>query len=183
MAATDNRPDRVTERRRAVQLARHYRDAEDLSITEIARRLGKSPATVKGYFYDPTGEKAKAVKARYVGVCRGCGAPTQPRNGKGDAYEYCKACHPGAIAPRWTRESVRAAMRAWRDRYGKPPSSYDWSRTHARRRGGDALARLAEGDWPSPATVTALYGTWAAARADAGGTRQRKTSGSDSAAA
>ena len=23
---------------------------------------------------DPTGEKARAVKARYVGVCRGCGA-------------------------------------------------------------------------------------------------------------
>ena len=32
---------------------------------------------------DPTGEKARAVKARYVGVCRGCGAYTQPRNGKG----------------------------------------------------------------------------------------------------
>ena len=167
MAATDNRPDRVTDRHRAVQLARHYRDAEDLSITEIARRLGKSPATVKGYFYDPTGEKAKAVKARYVGVCRGCGAPTQPRNGKGDAYAYCKACHPGAIAPRWTRESVRAAMRAWHDRYGKPPSSYDWSLTHARRRGDEALARLAKGDWPAPGTVTDLYETWAAARADA----------------
>jgi hypothetical protein len=35
------------------------------------------------------------VKARYQGVCRGCGAYTQPRNGKGDAYAYCKACHPG----------------------------------------------------------------------------------------
>jgi Fe-S cluster biogenesis protein NfuA len=33
---------------------------------------------------DPTGEKARAVKARYVGACRGCGACTQPRNGKGD---------------------------------------------------------------------------------------------------
>jgi AraC-like DNA-binding protein len=183
MAADRNSPDRVAESRRAVQLARHYREAEGLSITQIARRLGRSPATVKAYFYDPTGEKAKAVKARYQGVCRGCGAPTQPRNGKGDAYEYCKNCHPGAIAPRWTRESVRDAMRAWRDRYGKPPSSHDWSRTHARRREGDALARLAEGDWPSPATVTDLYGTWAAARADAVGTRQRKTSRSDSAAA
>lgn len=27
----------------------------------------------------------RAVKARSVGVCRGCGAYTQPRNGKGDA--------------------------------------------------------------------------------------------------
>jgi AraC-like DNA-binding protein len=160
-------PDRIEERRRAVQLARHYREAEGLSIAQIAQRLGRSPATIKAYFYDPTGEKARAVKARYQGVCRGCGAPTQPRNGKGDAYAYCKKCRPGAIAPRWTHERVREAMRAWRERYGELPSSYDWSRTHARRRGAQALARLAEGVWPSPATVTDLYGTWAAAHADA----------------
>ena len=30
-------------------------------------------------------------------------------------------------------------MRAWRARYGAAPSSYDWSRIHARRRGGEAL--------------------------------------------
>ena len=90
--------DRVLERRRAVALAHHYREAEGLSIAQIADRLGRSPATIKAYFYDPTGEKARAVKARYVGVCRGCGAYTQPRNGKGDAYAYCKACHPGAIS-------------------------------------------------------------------------------------
>jgi AraC-like DNA-binding protein len=128
-------PDRVDERRRAVQLARDYREAEGLSTAQITQRLGRSPATVKAYFYDPTGEKAKAVKARYQGICRGCGAPTQPRNGKGDAYGYCKRCHFGAIAPKWTRERVRDAMRAWRDRYGEPPSSDDWSGTHARRRG------------------------------------------------
>ena len=43
---------------------------------------------------DPTGEKARAVKARYVGVCRGCGAYTQPRNGKVDAYAYCISAFP-----------------------------------------------------------------------------------------
>ena len=106
--------DRVVERRRAVALARHYREAEGLSIAQIADRLGRSPATIKAYFYDPTGEKARAVKARYQGVCRGCGAYTQPRNGKGDAYAYCKACHPGAIERRWTRERVLEAMREWR---------------------------------------------------------------------
>jgi hypothetical protein len=57
---------------------------------------------------------------------------------------YCKRCHPGAIQPRWNRQRVLRAMREWRDRYGRLPSSYDWSRTHARRRGGDALARLAQ---------------------------------------
>ena len=90
--------------------------------------------------WDPTGEKARAVKARYVGVCRGCGAYTQPRNGKGDAYAYCKACHTGAIEPHWTRDGVLVAMEAWRDRYGRLHSSYEWSSTHARRRGGGARA-------------------------------------------
>jgi AraC-like DNA-binding protein len=156
--------DRVVERRRAVALARHFREAEGLSIAQIAEQLDRSPATIKAYFYDPTGEKARAVKARYVGVCRGCGAYTQPRNGKGDAYGYCKACRPGASQRRWTRDRVLAAMREWRERYGRLPSSYDWSRTHARRRGGDALERLAEGQWPAPSVVTGLFGTWAAAR-------------------
>jgi Helix-turn-helix domain len=89
---SSQRYDRVAQRRRAVALARHFREAEGLSIAQIAGRLGRSPATIKAYFYDPTGEKARAVKARYVGLCRGCGAYTQPRNGKGDAYAYCKAC-------------------------------------------------------------------------------------------
>jgi hypothetical protein len=46
--------DRVSERRRAAQLARHYRDQENLPIAEIARRLGRAEATVKAYLYDPS---------------------------------------------------------------------------------------------------------------------------------
>ncbi|MBV8998760.1 MAG: response regulator transcription factor [Solirubrobacterales bacterium] len=46
--------DRVLERRRAVALARHFREAEGLSIAQIADRLGRSPATIKAYFYDPS---------------------------------------------------------------------------------------------------------------------------------
>jgi DNA-directed RNA polymerase specialized sigma24 family protein len=41
--------DRVTERRRAAQLARHYRDQEGLAIAEIARRLACAEATIKTY--------------------------------------------------------------------------------------------------------------------------------------
>ena len=159
--------DRVEERRRAVALARHYRDEEGLSLAEIARRLGRAEATVKAYLYDPTGEKARAVKLRYRGVCRGCGAPTAARGGKGDAYAFCKRCHPGAIAPIRTREWVRDAMRAWQQLYGSPPSSTDWSRAHARRRGGEALKRFRAQDWPAPSTVIDMYGSWSAAHADA----------------
>jgi hypothetical protein len=46
--------DRVAERKRAVLLARHYREAEGLTIIQIAQRLGRSRATVKAYFYDPS---------------------------------------------------------------------------------------------------------------------------------
>ena len=90
--------DRVSERRRAAQLARHYRDQEDLSIAEIARHLGRAEATVKAYLYDPTGEKARQVKARYQGACRGCGAPTAARGGK------------------WPRVRVLQALSSRRDR-------------------------------------------------------------------
>ena len=168
MAATVSRPvDRVAERRRASALARHYRDSEQLSIAEIARRLGRAPATVKAYLYDPMGEKARAVKARYRGTCRSCGAITSPRNGKHDAHAYCHRCRPGAAAPQWTRERVRDALRRWAERYGHVPSSYDWSRTHARHRGEQALRRLDLDDRPAPATVAKLYGRWSRALADA----------------
>ena len=116
---------------------------------------------------DPTGEKARAVKARYRGRCRSCGAITSPRNGKHDAHVYCHRCRPGAAAPQWTRERVRDALRRWAERYGRAPSSYDWSRTHARRRGEQALRRLDLDDRPAPATVAKLYGSWSRALADA----------------
>jgi hypothetical protein len=74
------------------------RPGQESAEHKFRLRLGRSPSTVKAYFNDAIGEKAKAVKARYQGLCRGCGAPTQPRNGKGDAYAYCKACHPSSRA-------------------------------------------------------------------------------------
>jgi AraC-like DNA-binding protein len=169
--------DRVVERRRAVALANHYREVEGLSIAQIAERLGRSPATIKAYFYDPTGDKARAVKAHYQGVCRGCGADTQPRNGKGDAYAYCKHCHPGAIERRWTGQRVLDAMVEWRASYGRWPSSYDWSVTHARRRGGEAFERLLEGEWPPASVVTAVCGNWPTARTQAKGHEDRIRAG------
>jgi predicted transcriptional regulator len=46
--------DRVSERRRAAQLALHYREQENLTIAEIARRHGRAETTVKAYLYDPS---------------------------------------------------------------------------------------------------------------------------------
>jgi hypothetical protein len=61
-------------------------------------------------------------------------------------------------------EGGRTIGREWRDRYRPLPSSYDWSRTHARRRGGAALSRLEAGRWPAASVVSATFGSWASAR-------------------
>jgi hypothetical protein len=45
----------VVERRGAVALAYHFRQAEGLSIAQIAARLGRSGATVKAYLSEPAG--------------------------------------------------------------------------------------------------------------------------------
>lgn len=56
--------DRVSERRRAAALARHYRDQESLTIAEIARRLGRAQATVKAYLYDPSQANTRPTDSR-----------------------------------------------------------------------------------------------------------------------
>jgi hypothetical protein len=157
--------DRSARRRRKALEAQLCRE-QDRSIAEIARLLGQAPATVKAYLYDPTGEKARAVKERYRGTCEVCGAATSGADGKGRASRRCQRCKPQCL-PTWTRERVRGAHRAWYERFGFVASWYDWSGTHARRRGGAALERFEAGAWPSGPVIRRLYGTQAAARADA----------------
>jgi hypothetical protein len=99
----------------------------------------------------------------------------QLRDGKGDAYAYCKGCDPGAIQVRWTRQLVLAAMGHWLELYGRLPSSYDRSRTHARRR--EALDRLTREQWPAASVVTVLFGRWADARAVASDPRSKAGTG------
>ena len=69
--------DRVSERRRAAQVARHYRDRENLTIAEIARRLGRAEATVKAYLYDPSPRNGNQLVS---GRCpaRSCESRTAP---------------------------------------------------------------------------------------------------------
>ena len=73
---------------------------------------------------------------------------------------------PRAVSWRGRTMSIKA-MHEWRQRYGRPPSSTDWSRTHASRRGGEPLERFLAREWPAPSTVIDIYGSWPAARADA----------------
>ena len=55
-------------------------------------------------------------------------------------------------------------MREWLDSYGKLPSSYSWSRTHAKSRGNVAFERLGDGERPAASVVSQLFGTWKEAR-------------------
>jgi hypothetical protein len=152
---------RVLERRRAVALAQHYREFEGLSIGQIAERLGRSRSTVKAYFYDPTGREGAGRQGplrRRLPRLRRLHATAQRQGRRVRLLQ--------GLPSRRDRAALDAGARdlGGRERYGRMPSSYDWSRTHARRRGERASQRLAAGHWPSASIVSALFGTWAGAR-------------------
>ena len=48
------------------------------------------PRDRQGLPLRPHRRESQAVKARYRGTCRTCGADTSPRNGKDDAHPYCR---------------------------------------------------------------------------------------------
>ena len=75
-AASASNLGRVLERRRAVALARHYREFEGLSIREIADRLGRSPATIKAYFYDPSDANKRPTGSLRANAWEDCPAPS-----------------------------------------------------------------------------------------------------------
>jgi hypothetical protein len=159
-------PRRVAERRQAVALARHYREVERLSVTEIAARLGRKPATVRSYLYDPDASRARELKKSYRGSCEECGARTSGGDGPGRAKALCARCR-GLVSSKWSRERIEAALRAWRSRYGEPALSTDLSRNYAERYGGERLRRLEDGweggPWPSLSVVQYYFGTVAKA--------------------
>jgi len=156
-------PARVVERRRAAALARHYREREGLSVAQIAQRLGRAPATVRAYLYDPDGSKARRVKEGYRGECSRCGAQTSGC-GPGRSRTVCAGCN-GRLTTKWDGQRIERALRAWFERYGRQASGADLSLAYARARalrdGGVRLRRLqegwAEGRWPAASVVRHHY--------------------------
>ena len=146
----------MSERRRAVELARHIREVEGRSIAQVAERLGRSPARVKAYFYDPTGEKARAVRGD-TSACAAAARPTPSRaTAKATLTVTASAAIPGAIRPRWTEKWCSSGRRETAGSY-LPMTG---PRTHAKRRGGTAARRLSEGEWPTASFVSALVRSW-----------------------
>lgn len=70
--------------------ARRLRD-EGLLLRQIGEQMGLSLKTVHDLIADPTGEKARARKAKNNGTCVGCGRETR-NSGAKDAPERCQPC-------------------------------------------------------------------------------------------
>jgi hypothetical protein len=160
-----SRAERVAERSRAVRLARYYHNEQGIAVAEIATMLGRAPATISAYLYDPDGSRTRTVRRRYRGRCRQCGTSTWGA-GPRSAATLCARCN-GASTRKWPPAQIEAALRAWVEMFDKPASSTDLSLTYARkavtRDGGVRLRRLrdgwAGGAWPAASVVQYHYGT------------------------
>jgi AraC-like DNA-binding protein len=146
----------------------------DLTIADIARRLGRSPSTVAKYFTDPTATKARERKHAYRGICatEGCENPTSAGDGRGRAREHCRNCE-NASRRVHTENNVIEILRRFEAETGRRARSSDFHPTRAHHAGGEtweryqrfglALAtirRVFTGGFP--AAAAAAYGTVAA---------------------
>lgn len=97
-------------RAQQAEIARRLRTegggGEGLSITAIAREMGISVSYAGELLVDPTGEQAKARKAKYK------------KPGKRKRKSRRK----------FTRELVIEAIQEWDNIHGRPPYSHEWAR-------------------------------------------------------
>ena len=89
---------------------------------------------------------------------------TSPR---GTRCSECTAGEP-TVAPAWTPQSVREAIRDWHAEHGRPPTYHEWTPSRARPGVWEAESPR----WPSAAVVCDRYrdhaDAWNAALLDAG---------------
>jgi len=145
-------------RRERVDMAHQLRAG--MATRDIARRLGVAPSTVRDYLSDPDSEKARRRLARRPrGACSVCGRETGSSRGA-RVFNTCRNCARRRRA-RWTREIAIDAYCAWWARFSVEPTSTEWNRTHAARRGDDAIQRFVSGRWPTSTVIVRLFGSWA----------------------
>jgi hypothetical protein len=105
-------------------------------VDRPGRRLGSSPSTINAYFYDPAGRR-RGRSRRGMSACAGVAAPTPSlATARGMPRRIANAATQARSSVTGHTRGVFAAMREWPERHGRLPTSYDWSRTHARRCGG-----------------------------------------------
>jgi len=127
------------------------------------RTPGRYPRRMRARKAGPEAERSWTPVGCVISRARHLGENTTRRR-------YRRGHEPGRLpgggcdrGPLDARARVLEAMRAWQARYGRLPSSYDWSVTHAHRRDREALASLSQADFPSSSVVTAVYRSWTAA--------------------
>ena len=77
-------------------------------------------------------------------------------------------------AARFTPEEIVAAIRAWTERHGAPPTLADWEPSRARRMGHHwRVERFRAGTWPTAGMVARAFGTFGAGIEAAGYARPR----------
>lgn len=150
-------------------LGKRPREIGEVMAAEEGRAKPFSHKTVREWLNDPDGSKLKARKDSYRGTCVDCGARTDGSNGRANAPERCHPCR-SAYDTIWTRETVIDAIRAFADRYGQQPTSWEWNPSLARLNGRDDFAArfTQDGCWPHTESVRGVFGTWNAAIEAAG---------------
>jgi len=158
------RPPRTWKRAQRVQLATQLHTS--MSTAEVARRLDVSRSTVRDYLSDPDGARARQRRASAErGRCARCGTATGAARGTRQ-FALCLSCAGHARAS-WTAADVLDAYLTWWRRFGDRPTSSDWHRTRATRRGGEALERFNSGRWPTASVIVRLFGGFRALTAAA----------------
>jgi hypothetical protein len=88
----------VVERRRAVALAHHFREAEGLSVEQIAARLGREPATIRAYFYDLPERRHGRSRRATSGYAEAAASTRSLATARATPARNCKACRaPGLL--------------------------------------------------------------------------------------
>lgn len=132
------------------------------TFRQIAEIMGVALSTVTSVYYDPSGEKERARKARYGGVCADCGTSTSyTSGGVATRCRDCQAIRAGSLElrhaqaatvrgrVRWTDEEIFDAIRSIARDGVANKTAYDEASSNGRR-----------GRMPSYPTVVSRFGSW-----------------------
>jgi hypothetical protein len=99
--------------------------AQGLTWREIGEQLGLHLHTIHDYATDPTGEKARARKAKNDGACVDCGARTVSSGSRvpPERCHHCACERKRAMSRKWIIDSINE----WADLFGAPPTATDWN--------------------------------------------------------
>jgi hypothetical protein len=130
---------------RAERALRNIPPGECMTSTMIAHAMSTSSsdgssvssATARRYLADPSGVRNRESEQRIRDAKR-----------------------PPEATLKWPAVLVLERILEWQALYGAWPNGYDWTRTHAVRRGGEHLTRWSTGHWPDAQTVRRLYYTF-----------------------